>query len=272
MRTMDMQRMSSARIATWLVVPLCVASLLAATSVVPASDPVAAAAAPAVAVPAAAPAAVPAVEPAPAPSAEPVVAGKYIGAAKCKNCHSAEKTGDQYGHWEKMLHAKAFETLAGDKAKELAKAKGIDDPQKADACLKCHVTAFGEPADNLAKGFKPEMGVQCESCHGPAETHMKARMAAAARRTRRRRARSPRAKSSPSRTSTPCVKCHNPESPSYKPVLLQGGLREDLAPEPREEAHARGAEEAGRSLWLRSGRVVPVPEAGGGGDEVATAR
>jgi len=218
---MDMQRMSSARIATWLVVPLCVASLLAATSVVPASDPVAAAAAPAVAVPAAAPAAVPAVEPAPAPSAEPVVAGKYIGASKCKNCHSAEKTGNQYGHWEKMLHAKAFETLAGDKAKELAKAKGIDDPQKADACLKCHVTAFGEAADNLAKGFKPEMGVQCESCHGPAETHMKARMAAAAEKDPAKAAPVAAGEVIAEPGFDTCVKCHNPESPSYKPFCFK---------------------------------------------------
>jgi hypothetical protein len=35
---------------------------------------------------------------------------------------------------------------------------------------------FGEPEDNLAKGFKAEMGVQCESCHGPGETHMNVAM------------------------------------------------------------------------------------------------
>ena len=174
--------------------PLVVASLLAAT-VVPVGSP--------------------------SPAAAPSVAGKYVGAAKCKNCHSAEKTGDQYGQWEKMDHAKAFEALAGDKAKELGKAKGVDDPQKADACLKCHVTAFGEPADNLAKGFKPEMGVQCETCHGPGESHMKARMAAAAETDPAKAAPVAASEIIAAPTFDTCVKCHNPESPSYKPFCFK---------------------------------------------------
>ncbi|HZM01022.1 MAG TPA: cytochrome c family protein [Planctomycetota bacterium] len=165
--------------------------------------------------------------PAPAPAA-----AKYIGAAKCKNCHSAEKVGAQYGHWERMGHAKAYETLAGDKAKELAKAKGIDDPQKADACLKCHVTAFGEPADNLAKGFKPELGVQCESCHGPGEAHLKARMAAAAETDPAKAA--PVAASEIIAVPPPdtCLKCHNPESPSYKPFCFKEASAKISHPNP----------------------------------------
>ena len=183
----------------WLLVaaPLCLAGLLAGATK-----------GPAVAAPGAA-------EP------EPAAASKYIGAAKCENCHSAEKVGAQYGHWEKMAHAKAYETLAGDKAKELGKAKGIDDPQKADACLKCHVTGHGEPAESFAKGFKPEMGVQCETCHGPGEAHLKARMAAAAE--------ADPAKAPPvaageiiaAPSPDTCLKCHNPESPSYKPFCFK---------------------------------------------------
>jgi mono/diheme cytochrome c family protein len=211
---MRLQRTSTSRIALWLVAPIGLASLLAATSVATVSEPAAA-----VAAPAPAPAPEPAAPPATTP--DPAAAGKYIGAAKCKNCHSAEKTGNQYGQWEKMLHAKAFETLASDKAKELAKAKGIDDPQKADACLKCHVTAFGEPADNLAKGFKPEMGVQCESCHGPAESHMKARMAAAAEKDPAKVAPVAAGEINAEPNADTCLKCHNPESPSYKPFCFK---------------------------------------------------
>jgi len=155
----------------------------------------------------------------PAPHA--VAGAKYIGAAKCKNCHSSEKIGNQYGAWEKMSHAKAYETLASDKAKELAKARGIDDPQKADACLKCHVTAFGVAADEIAKGFKPEMGVQCESCHGPGEAHLKARMAAAAETDPSKAAPVAASEIVAEPRIEVCQRCHNPESPSYKPFCFK---------------------------------------------------
>jgi hypothetical protein len=87
---------------------------------------------------------------------------KYIGAAKCRNCHRAEKAGNQFAKWKKMEHAKAFETLGENEAKEIAKKQGVDDPQKSEKCLKCHATAFGEPAERLAKKFDPKAGVQCE--------------------------------------------------------------------------------------------------------------
>src|SRR5262245_60647766 len=67
-----------------------------------------------------------------APTCEDV---KYIGATKCKSCHSSDETGNQYAKWSGMNHAKAWETLGTDKAKELAKAKGIADPQQSEACL-----------------------------------------------------------------------------------------------------------------------------------------
>lgn len=144
---------------------------------------------------------------------------KYIGAKACKNCHNGAAKGDAYGIWEKSQHAKAFETLGTDKAKAIAKEKGIADPQKDDKCLKCHVTALGVPADGIKKGFKIEDGVQCESCHGPGEDHYKARM-----------------KDSMKPGSVPlganeikdagrsmelCGTCHNPESPTYKPFCLK---------------------------------------------------
>lgn len=111
-------------------------------------------------------------------TAKPAAAPKYIGAAKCKMCHASKESGDQYGHWTLEKHFKAYERLASAESKQLAKSKGIDDPQKADQCVKCHVTAAAEPDDRLARGFDRHAGVQCESCHGPGEKHMKARMLA----------------------------------------------------------------------------------------------
>lgn len=145
---------------------------------------------------------------------------RYIGAQKCKTCHASKDTGNQHEALSKMKHAHAWESLATDEAKKLAKEKGIDDPQKADACVKCHVTAFGVPEAEIAKGFDKTMGVQCESCHGPGDFHVKARMAAAA-------AEDPDApkvyKGLPAGeivvdpAMSVCTGCHNKESPSYKP-------------------------------------------------------
>jgi len=145
---------------------------------------------------------------------------RFIGSQKCKTCHSSKETGNQFEALSKMKHAHAFEVLATDAAKAIAKPLGIDDPQKADACVKCHVTAFGVPAAEIAKGFDRTQGVQCESCHGPGDLHVKARMAAAA-------AEDPDApkvyKGLPvgeivvNPEMSVCTGCHNKESPNYKP-------------------------------------------------------
>jgi len=162
-------------------------------------------------------------------------ANKYVGVEKCKDCHKSEASGDAYGHWEKSGHAKAFEVLASDKAKEIAKAKGIEDPQKSDQCMKCHQTAFGVAADEIKKGFDPKKGVQCESCHGPGDLHGKARFTAAAK-----------AGVDPSvRQSVPageivvgndvktCVVCHNEESPTFKPFCIHERAAKIAHPDPR---------------------------------------
>ncbi len=99
-------------------------------------------------------------------TADEEVQRKYVGAAKCKMCHKSEAQGEQHGIWLKTKHAKAYETLAGDEAKAIAKEKGIEDPQKADECLKCHVTGHGVAAELLGTKYAVTDGVGCESCHG----------------------------------------------------------------------------------------------------------
>ncbi|MBI2191663.1 MAG: cytochrome c family protein [Planctomycetes bacterium] len=170
--------------------------------------------------------------------------GKFIGADKCKNCHQAKKVGDQFGKWKAMKHAKAFETLASEEAKKLAKEKGIADPQKSEKCLKCHVTAFGEPADRVAKGFNPKLGVQCESCHGPGEKHFKARLAAAGDEEEgggfedeAEKAYTPLPEGEivthpPVQT---CLGCHNEEGPSFKPFCFKKRFDEVQHWDPRKK-------------------------------------
>jgi len=151
----------------------------------------------------------------PSPGACPADDGKFQGADKCKKCHSSKPKGDQYGKWKQMKHAKAFEALAGDEAKKIAKERGIDDPQKSEKCAKCHVAAFGLPAERLDAKFDIKQGVQCEACHGPAEKHVKARLAE--EREDDKAIHEDAVKEMPKPDAkTLCATCHNAESPTIE--------------------------------------------------------
>jgi len=151
---------------------------------------------------------------------------RYIGAGKCKSCHQAKARGNQYGVWSEMKHAQAFEILASEQARKYGAARGVADPQKSKECLSCHTTAFGKPKEHIRKGFKPELGVQCESCHGPGEKHLKARFAAAGA------AGADEADAKPQYVVVPedeivrqpkmetCLGCHNDKSPSFAPFCF----------------------------------------------------
>ena len=176
----------------------------------------------------------------PSASAAPA---KYIGSAKCKNCHANKAHGDQYGRWKDEKHSHAFASLASPAALAAGKERGIAEPQKDAACLKCHVTAASEPAERLAKGFDPKEGVGCETCHGPGEAHFKARMAAAAAAEGEEgfgdEAAAPAAVKLPDgeiilRPKVElCVQCHNKESPTYKPFCMKERVKEIAHFDPR---------------------------------------
>lgn len=153
----------------------------------------------------------------------------YIGAAKCgKMCHNSEKKGAQYTKWQQGPHAKAFKTLETDKAKEVAKKAGIEgDPQKTASCVKCHVTAHGVADERLESTFKKDKGVQCESCHGPGSEYksfsvMKNKEKALA-------------KGMIEPTKEVCTKCHNEESPTYKPFKYEERVKEIAHPNPQKD-------------------------------------
>jgi hypothetical protein len=163
---------------------------------------------------------------------------KYIGAEKCKNCHSSDASGNQFAAWQKADHSKAFERLASDEAKKVAKEKGIDDPQKSDKCLKCHTTAFGLAADAIKKGFDPKQGVQCETCHGPGDAHMKARFAAAADAKPGEVQKIPEGEIISKIDQKTCLVCHNDESPTFKPFCFYERLAKIQHFDPRKERSA----------------------------------
>ncbi len=181
---------------------------------------------------------------------------KYVGAKGCKNCHSKELIGDQYGEWKKGDHAKAYETLKGDKAVDIAKKKGIaGPPHEAKECLECHVTAFGADASALHKGPLPVSdGVQCESCHGPGKDY------------RKKKIMSDEAKAvaaglwKPGKEESICTTCHNEKSPTWDPAK---GFDVEKARE--EIAHVIPKDVKGR--YLEIVKQKKAEKGGAGNDE-----
>ncbi len=132
---------------------------------------------------------------------------KYIGAAKCKMCHLKPAKGEQYNVWLKGPHAGAMKTLSGEKAMEIAKAKGIADPTTDAGCIKCHSTV-GHIDAKLGARIKITEGVSCESCHGPGSMYKGASI------MKKRELYKQKGLILP--TEEVCVKCHNEEGPTYK--------------------------------------------------------
>jgi len=140
-----------------------------------------------------------------------LAAHELVGAPKCKSCHK-KKTGNQWQLWLDSEHSKAYETLASEESKKIAAEKGLGDPQKEEACLKCHVTqAFlGRDVAVNAKGkYVDSEGVGCEACHGPGSEYKKKKImkdhdAAVA------------AGLQVEKTEAHCVQCHNDESPTFE--------------------------------------------------------
>lgn len=152
----------------------------------------------------------------------------YVGAGNCKICHNKEVSGKQWDVWAAGSHAKAFETLANEQSKAIAEKMGIGDPQQADACLRCHVTAHGVAAERIGARFKREDGVGCESCHGPGSGYNK-----------------PAVKKQVmlgevdgasaglwQADEALCLQCHNEESPTYRPFDYAAALKAIAHPYP----------------------------------------
>lgn len=152
----------------------------------------------------------------------------FTGAAKCKPCHNKPVDGAQYDQWMATQHAKAFATLATDAAKAAAKAKGIEDPQTAAACLKCHVTGYGAAAALLGEKYNKAEGVTCESCHGAGGVYYKM--------TVMKEIAAGKVDGATVGMIKPakdvCVKCHNAESPTFKSFSFDEAIKKVAHPKP----------------------------------------
>jgi len=138
---------------------------------------------------------------------------QYTGVRDCSRCHKKELIGDQTKVWKESPHAKAYETLMGDDAVKIAKERGMTElPHESGQCLRCHATAYGVPDEKVERPpLRLADGVQCESCHGPGagykaneimSDHAKAVAAGMWE---------------PGKDEKVCLRCHNEESPNFKP-------------------------------------------------------
>ncbi len=90
----------------------------------------------------------------------------YVGMEKCRPCHGQEALGNQFAVWQSSPHSRAYRRLKTEKAFEIAKKHGIEEPSADRSCLKCHNTGGGRVESLIGEG------VGCESCHGPAEGYI----------------------------------------------------------------------------------------------------
>ena len=148
---------------------------------------------------------------------------KYMGALACKMCHNMKTGGEQYNIWAASRHAMAYKDLASDQAKEIAKTKGIEDAQKSDKCLKCHITGFGATAEEKGSKYDITEGVSCEACHGAGEKYMKT--------MKDRKLAMENGMIMPGEKE--CKACHNPESPTYKEFKFADAFKMIAHPVPK---------------------------------------
>ncbi|MBN1805192.1 MAG: beta-propeller fold lactonase family protein [Sedimentisphaerales bacterium] len=97
---------------------------------------------------------------------------KYIGSHTCGECHKGPAKGYQFSKWRMSAHAGAYSVLATDRAYKIAKKEGLKvPPQSSPKCLKCHSTAYHEPAKGDVEFLPLSEGVGCEACHGAGSSY-----------------------------------------------------------------------------------------------------
>jgi hypothetical protein len=155
---------------------------------------------------------------------------KYVGAKNCKMCHSSKKSGEAFKIWEASAHAKAYLTLASEESKAIGKKMGIEDPQKSDKCLSCHITGHGQPASKFEKTYLMEEGVSCEACHGAGSAYNPMKIM--------KQIKAGEVKAADYGLLVPneasCKTCHNEKSPTFKGFDFKKYTAQIAHPTPKE--------------------------------------
>lgn len=163
----------------------------------------------------------------------------FEGVARCKTCHRKPEQGEQFRIWEESAHSEAYATLACEKAKEVAAEMGIENPQQAEECLTCHVTAHGVAEEYLGRRYDIADGVGCESCHGAGGDYYK--------KTTMEAIYAGELEGESVGLITPteevCVQCHNEESPTFKGFDFEEYVEKIAHPIPEGGSGESGEEE-----------------------------
>jgi hypothetical protein len=86
------------------------------------------------------------------------------------SCHGGGVGKDEGWIFKKTdKHIAAHGFLGSARSAQIAQQLQIEDPTVSARCTVCHSPLQTLPSDRFVAGAKPEDGVSCESCHGPAE-------------------------------------------------------------------------------------------------------
>ena len=92
---------------------------------------------------------------------------KLTGSLACAECHKGPEMGYQYSKWRDSAHASAYAVLGSAAAEKISREMSVkENPLTSAACLKCHATAYQDPAGGALDSYSVFEGVGCESCHG----------------------------------------------------------------------------------------------------------
>ena len=154
---------------------------------------------------------------------------KYVGVKTCAPCHKAEKTGNQFGVWQKTKHAEAYKTLLTPAAAAVAKKKGLTKAAaESPECLECHTVTAAAPA--LDKTFDAKDGVQCEACHGAGSAY---KSMAIMKDTAKAVKAGLTMYADNAAIEKKCVTCHNDKSPTFKEFKFDASWAKVKHPRPK---------------------------------------
>jgi hypothetical protein len=98
---------------------------------------------------------------------------KHLGAKTCAHCHGTADWTRMTHHtiWSATdLHSRAFKVLSNDLSKEIAGWMALPEekPETWSKCTRCHTS--GVAMENRGPHYSEVDGVDCEACHGAAES------------------------------------------------------------------------------------------------------